>query len=656
MRTSALSFMLLPLAAVSLTLGLTACGSSGGDAAVVPPSDNVTLSGKVADGYIVGATVCLDLNGDKECGADEPSAITDSSGGYTFEVTQAQIDASVLVAVIPVGAIDLDSPDTPIVDEYLLTAPLNQGASTTFNITPLTTLVQNELESDPLLTSEQAETRVLNSMGETDLTVSLFDDYIAQSDVATNTINVARYKRLRMIARAMAASFAANMRAIRNLAAAGSTTLSTNDLLSMVVDEVFASMNSVIVVVDSAIDSGFDSTTFDVTTAAVTTTIDTVDELIVATTVSDVVIGLTHDWQTSDAFCSGEAYIKLILLDDGSAEIIYTDNINTLCGDVVEPPFTMTLTGTLSENNILTATGPIPGTEAANASLTLNFTDSNLTAYTGQITFSGFADALDNDFDTITNGRMRSDVFIGLTHDWESNDAFCSGGASIELRLLFSNDSTEIIYTDNINASCGGVEEPPFTMTLTGTLSGNTLKATGPIPGTEAANASLILNFIDINLIAYTGQISFSGFADASDNGFDTITDGRRRLTHDWVSSDAFCSGEANIELSLLDDGVDGSVEIIYTDNINTLCGDVVEPPFTMTLTGMLSENNTLTATGPIPGNETANASLTLNFTDSYLATYTGQIIFSGFADPSDNDFDTITNGVQGESINLGGA
>ncbi|GLQ75828.1 hypothetical protein [Vibrio penaeicida] len=46
-----------------------------------------SLSGRVADGYLAGATVCLDTNLNMVCDALEPSAISNSEGQYNLKIS-----------------------------------------------------------------------------------------------------------------------------------------------------------------------------------------------------------------------------------------------------------------------------------------------------------------------------------------------------------------------------------------------------------------------------------------------------------------------------------------------------------------------------------------------------------------------------------------
>ena len=87
-------------AAVTSALLLAACGGSdsnraggGTDNGGGTPGGNtggntIQKSGKAADGYLNGATVCLDVNNDKKCGADEPTATTGAGGAFTINVPE----------------------------------------------------------------------------------------------------------------------------------------------------------------------------------------------------------------------------------------------------------------------------------------------------------------------------------------------------------------------------------------------------------------------------------------------------------------------------------------------------------------------------------------------------------------------------------------
>jgi len=128
----------VPLSTIGLAVAvmLSACG--GGGSSVGP----VTLSGAVIDGYIKGATVCLDVNANGVCDTTEPSAVTDVNGKYSLTVpTGVSTSGLHLIAVVPVGAEDSDTPGTPVANAYKMLAPADMPAV----VSPLTTMVSTEM-------------------------------------------------------------------------------------------------------------------------------------------------------------------------------------------------------------------------------------------------------------------------------------------------------------------------------------------------------------------------------------------------------------------------------------------------------------------------------------------------------------------------------
>lgn len=157
---------------------LAGCGgssSNNSDGTTPPPATTASRSGLVIDGPIRGATVCLDLDGDGQCGASEPaSAATDASGRYEIAgLTEAQLaSGAAFVAVVPAGAIDADRPDIPIATAFTLKAPAGKGEV----ISPITTLVQLGVAQG--LTLAQAETAVAAQLGVP--ATSLYRNYVAE--------------------------------------------------------------------------------------------------------------------------------------------------------------------------------------------------------------------------------------------------------------------------------------------------------------------------------------------------------------------------------------------------------------------------------------------------------------------------------------------
>jgi hypothetical protein len=154
----------------STLLTLSACGGGGGEdtptqtTPITPPSTAptaYTVSGKVIDGYVVGATVYLDLNGNAALNTNEPSAVTTSGGDYLLTLNDEQKKCQPYVAMVvdvPVGAVDEDL--GTVESAYQMVMPPQFGDTyTTAVITPLTTalwevyreqfIVQNDAIADP---------------------------------------------------------------------------------------------------------------------------------------------------------------------------------------------------------------------------------------------------------------------------------------------------------------------------------------------------------------------------------------------------------------------------------------------------------------------------------------------------------------------------
>ena len=168
--------------AIAVSLVLSGCGSNKSDtsnpAPVTPistptPPVLTSLTGVVVDGYIQGAIVCVDSNNNLLCDLSETKTTTNAKGEYTLkDVLSSNSTNYAVIAIIPVGAIDQDSPTEPIAKTYTLSAPIGKHAL----ISPLTSLVREYQQYSAMSTSE-ASTIVASLLGTN--SADLFSDYAA---------------------------------------------------------------------------------------------------------------------------------------------------------------------------------------------------------------------------------------------------------------------------------------------------------------------------------------------------------------------------------------------------------------------------------------------------------------------------------------------
>jgi len=139
---------------------LTACGGGSSGPMLSASTSTTTLEGRVIDGYISGATVCLDLNNNYLCDINEPSAVTSTGGFYKFTYDGIIPAGTQILADIPITALDEDL--GPIEKPYTMMAPSDNPSV----VTPLTTLISQEIiDSGKEMDSETAEATVKRSLG-----------------------------------------------------------------------------------------------------------------------------------------------------------------------------------------------------------------------------------------------------------------------------------------------------------------------------------------------------------------------------------------------------------------------------------------------------------------------------------------------------------
>lgn len=170
---------IIPLIASGILIG---CGSGGGSA-------SVTLGGKIIDGYISGAVVCLDLNSNNICDSGEPSTTSKSDGTYTLNYS-GSVAGLQIISQIPTGAIDSDL--GTINTAFTLSAPVPTDPTNYVNthVTPLTTLVATTIQQSGgqiALSPEAAQTKIISTLG-LPSTTSLTADYKASGNTSLSQI------------------------------------------------------------------------------------------------------------------------------------------------------------------------------------------------------------------------------------------------------------------------------------------------------------------------------------------------------------------------------------------------------------------------------------------------------------------------------------
>ncbi len=241
------------------TAFLAACGGDGGGSSTSSPSTSTpSVSGVVADGYLVGATVCSDQNLNKQCDDGEPIATTEAGGAYTLEGDD--LDLYPLVVEVTATVIDEDT-GTAVGKPYIMSAPIPANLTAEQVVTPITTLVQNLIDTDQTLTRTEAADAVKAKLG-VGADVDLFEDFVAQDS--------AEYDLLHATARVIASVMADSQDAMA--AAAEARGVSTEDLIAEIVNQVMDQLETIVAdVVDAQTSAGdtFDPADLDITTVPV---------------------------------------------------------------------------------------------------------------------------------------------------------------------------------------------------------------------------------------------------------------------------------------------------------------------------------------------------------------------------------------------------
>lgn len=176
---------------------IAGCGGSGSGSGSVT---STTISGKVADGYLSGAEVFLDKNGNYQWDGGEPKTTTDGNGAYSMTVPIADAAMYPMVARAIAGAtIDRDT-NTAVASSYVLCAP----AGATGFISPISTLIREKMAANPSMHFTDAMTQLRNQMN-LPAGIDVMADYVAGSQ---SGVNATHHQTMHTIARQMVALMA----------------------------------------------------------------------------------------------------------------------------------------------------------------------------------------------------------------------------------------------------------------------------------------------------------------------------------------------------------------------------------------------------------------------------------------------------------------
>jgi len=185
---------------------ITGCGQSttagvgtGGTGSVAK-----SVSGKVADGYLVGATVFLDKNGNDQLDAGEASTKTDADGAYALTVDSTDVGKCPIVALAIQGVtIDKDT-NQAIANSYILSMP-KESVSVTVGgnfISPISTWIHKTMAANPdkKLTDVMTQLRVNMNLP---VGMNILADYVNMGSAASSDPNRDNFRAMHTTAQSM---------------------------------------------------------------------------------------------------------------------------------------------------------------------------------------------------------------------------------------------------------------------------------------------------------------------------------------------------------------------------------------------------------------------------------------------------------------------
>ncbi|MCP5163419.1 MAG: hypothetical protein H7A00_17380 [Hahellaceae bacterium] len=212
-----------------------------------------TSNGVAYDGYLVGATVCADLNRNKVCDAGEPSTTTGAGGKFTLNLTGAATTAP-LVLQANDKTVDAGDDPTAITGDAVDTDLVYSAPAGSKAVSALSTLIQNLAEQEQANGANAttalaaAVAKLKTQLGITGNSVDLLNDDIVAKKSASGASNEDKIlaARLHLVNQAVTAKIKTVAATAKSSFGSESNSTILNATLSTVVNAVQAIFNEVV--------------------------------------------------------------------------------------------------------------------------------------------------------------------------------------------------------------------------------------------------------------------------------------------------------------------------------------------------------------------------------------------------------------------------
>lgn len=178
------------ISAVLAGILMSGCGGGSGSSTQNQTSDisdtssgasvetTAALRGTAADGYLIGATVCIDENINMACDENETTTTTGDDGYYEFE--DMVTSEYPIVVEVTTDTVDSDTNET-VSEAYVLVSNNENGGF----ISPLTTMIYEyyAANADSNITIAEAREAVASELG-LESTDQLFTDYMVDGNIS----------------------------------------------------------------------------------------------------------------------------------------------------------------------------------------------------------------------------------------------------------------------------------------------------------------------------------------------------------------------------------------------------------------------------------------------------------------------------------------